>query len=89
MEERTQFESLLKEAKERELMKTREIEEIQRQANLEATNASSRLLVALSTSEEGVSAALELKRLIEEKLQPELEATKKRCKQAEAESAVS
>ncbi|THD24283.1 hypothetical protein D915_004903 [Fasciola hepatica] len=86
LEERSQLESLLKESKERELVKIREIEELQRRANLEATNASSRLLVALSTSEEGVSAALDLKRFIEEKLNPELEATKKRCGQAETEA---
>ncbi|TPP59493.1 hypothetical protein FGIG_06932 [Fasciola gigantica] len=86
LEERSQLESLLKESKERELVKIREIEELQRRSNLEATNASSRLLVALSTSEEGVSAALDLKRFIEEKLNPELEATKQRCGRAETEA---
>ncbi|KAF8571051.1 Spindle assembly checkpoint component MAD1 [Paragonimus westermani] len=87
LDERAQLESDLKQSREKATEQLKMIEQLQRQAALEATNASSRLLVALSTGEEGVNTALELKRCIEEQLQPELENTKQQCLQAQTEAA--
>ncbi|KAF7257974.1 Spindle assembly checkpoint component MAD1 [Paragonimus skrjabini miyazakii] len=87
LDERAQLESDLKHSREKATEQLKTIDQLQRQAALEATNASSRLLVALSTGEEGVTTALELKRCIEEQLQPELESTKQQCLQAQTEAA--
>ncbi|KAF6773406.1 hypothetical protein AHF37_07434 [Paragonimus kellicotti] len=87
LDERAQLESDLKQSREKATEQLKTIDQLQRQAALEATNASSRLLVALSTGEEGVTTALELKRCIEEQLQPELESTKQQCLQAQNEAA--
>ncbi|KAF5402303.1 hypothetical protein PHET_04087 [Paragonimus heterotremus] len=86
LDERAQLESDLKHSREKATEQLKTIDQLQRQAALEATNASSRLLVALSTGEEGVTTALELKRCIEEQLQPELESTKQQCQQAQTEA---
>ncbi|KAK4469352.1 hypothetical protein MN116_006913 [Schistosoma mekongi] len=61
------------------------IEHLQKQAAMDASNASSRLLAALSTGEEGVATALELKQRIELQLQPELESIRQQCKHLESE----
>ncbi|TNN10437.1 spindle assembly checkpoint component MAD1 (Mitotic arrest deficient 1) isoform 2, partial [Schistosoma japonicum] len=61
------------------------IEHLQKQAAMDASNASSRLLAALSTGEEGVATALELKQRIELQLQPELESLRQQCKHLESE----
>ncbi|KAA3674183.1 uncharacterized protein DEA37_0012342 [Paragonimus westermani] len=87
LDERAQLESDLKQSREKATEQLKTIDQLQRQAALEATNASSRLLVALSTGEEGVTTALELKRCIEEQLQPELENTRQQCLQAQTEAA--
>ncbi|CAH8480288.1 unnamed protein product [Schistosoma turkestanicum] len=61
------------------------IEQLQKQAAFDASNASTRLLAALSTGEEGVATALELKQCIELHLQPELNSVKENCKYLESE----
>ncbi|CAH8520046.1 unnamed protein product [Schistosoma curassoni] len=61
------------------------IEHLQKQAAFDASNASTRLLAALSTGEEGVATALELKQCIEQHLQPELKSLIEKCKHLESE----
>uniref|UniRef100_A0A5K4EZE8 Putative spindle assembly checkpoint component MAD1 (Mitotic arrest deficient protein 1) n=1 Tax=Schistosoma mansoni TaxID=6183 RepID=A0A5K4EZE8_SCHMA len=61
------------------------IEHLQKQAAFDASNASTRLLAALSTGEEGVATALELKQCIEQHLQPELKCLIEKCKHLESE----
>ncbi|CAI2727031.1 unnamed protein product [Schistosoma spindalis] len=61
------------------------IEHLQKQAAFDASNASTRLLAALSTGEEGVATALELKQCIERHLQPELKSLIEKCKRLESE----
>lgn len=65
------------------------IEHLQKQAAFDASNASTRLLAALSTGEEGVATALELKQCIEQHLQPELKSLIEKCKHLESELMVS
>ncbi|CAH8608804.1 unnamed protein product [Dicrocoelium dendriticum] len=85
LDERTRLEMDLKASLNREADSGRLIDQLRQQAAVDATDASSRLFVALSTGEEGVTTALELKRCIEEQLQPELQNTKQLYRESIAE----
>ncbi|OON23580.1 hypothetical protein X801_00503, partial [Opisthorchis viverrini] len=84
--ERAQLEVELTEACAGEAKKLELIEQLQKQATMNATDVSSRLRDALSTGEESVATVRELNRRIAEYLQPELEKAKRRCQEAQEES---
>ncbi|TGZ70256.1 hypothetical protein CRM22_003303 [Opisthorchis felineus] len=84
--ERAQLEVELTEACAGEAKKLELIEQLQKQATMNATDVSSRLRDALSTGEESVATVRELNRQIAEHLQPELEKAKRRCQEAQEES---
>ncbi|CAH8838270.1 unnamed protein product [Trichobilharzia szidati] len=85
IDERKYLESELTTAKNEIKEQLLSIEQLKRQAALDASDASTRLLAALSTGEEGVATALELKQCIETQLQPELESVRLQCKNLESE----
>ncbi|GAA31266.2 hypothetical protein CSKR_102708 [Clonorchis sinensis] len=84
--ERAQLEVELTEACAGEAKKLELIEQLQKQATMNATDVSCRLRDALSTGEESVATVRELNRLIAEYLQPELEKAKRRCQEAQEQS---
>ncbi|CAH8513137.1 unnamed protein product [Heterobilharzia americana] len=85
LDERQYLQSELTSAKNNIKENVLTIEHLKRQAALDASNASTRLLAALTTGEEGVATALELKQCIESQLQPELESIRSQCKSLESE----